>query len=140
MEGIRKIRGLYPSLTTDASREAVMTTLAELGGRENVAWLMSVARSGDASTRLRRRALQSASKAGVTTAELVSLYDATADAEMRTALLSLYQERGERAATDKLVAIARNDADQAMRRRAISHLSRSEDPRVKEALRSIVER
>jgi HEAT repeat protein len=134
------LRGLYASLGTDASREAVMTTLAELGGRENVAWLMSVARSGDASTRLRRRALQSASKAGATTAELVSLYDATTDAEMRTALLSLYQERGDRAATDKLVSIARTDADQAMRRRAISHLSRSEDPRVKEALRSIVER
>jgi hypothetical protein len=59
---------------------------------------------------------------------------------MRTALLAVYQERGERTATDKLVSIARADTDLAMRRRAISHLSKSDDPRVKEVLRELVER
>jgi HEAT repeat protein len=133
------LRGLYSTLTTDATREAVLTTLAELGGKQNVAWLMTVARSPAGSVAIRRRALQSAAKGGATSAELVAMYDATTDPDLRSVLLAVYQERGERVATDKLLAIAKGDEDRTMRRRAISYLSRSEDPRVREVLREIVE-
>jgi uncharacterized protein YjiS (DUF1127 family) len=41
---------------------------------------------------------------------------------------------------DKLLAIAKSDQNYAMRRRAVNALARSEDPRVKDALKDIVEK
>ena len=134
------LRGLYPRLTGDAERESVLAAVGEIGGAENVRWLLAVARSEDEPIRMRRRALASAEKGGAAIAELVRLYDATRDPQMKEALMSLYARSGDKAATDKLISIARTDDDRAMRRRAIARLSKSDDPRVKQLLAEIVER
>ena len=81
-----------------------------------------------------------ARKAGASIAELVRLYDGTRDARLKESLIAIYVQSGERAATDKLISIARTEEDRALRRRAISRLAKSDDPRVKEALAQIVER
>jgi hypothetical protein len=44
-------------------------------------------------------------------------------------LINLLAERGDRTARDKLAAIARNDPDQELRRRALKRLAESGDPR-----------
>ena len=72
--------------------------------------------------------------------ELVQLYDETTDAQLKEGLMSVFVESGEKAATDKLMQIARQDASTQLRRRALSHLSRSNDARVKEFLAGMVER
>ena len=59
---------------------------------------------------------------------------------MQEAIISTLAQNGTKTATDKLLAIAKNDQNYANRRRAVNALGRSEDPRVREALRSIVER
>lgn len=134
------LRQIYPKLSGDKAREAVLSTLAEIGGTENSRWLLALARDPNEPIANRRRALQYASRSGVPTADLVKLYDSTTDPQMKEALLSLYVQSGERTATDKLISIARNEENLTLRRRAISHLSRSEDPRVKELLRQLIER
>jgi hypothetical protein len=58
---------------------------------------------------------------------------------MKEILISVYVESGEKAATDKLLAILRSEENPALRRRVINRLSRSDDPRVKEALQKIVD-
>ena len=134
------LRRLYPRLQGESAKDAVIVSLAEMGGTENVRWLLAVARSGEESLKLRRRALQSASKAGATTAELVGLYDRVGDAQLKETLIGIYAQSGDRAATDKLISIVRTEEDRALRRRTISRLSKSEDPRVRAALAEIVER
>jgi hypothetical protein len=52
----------------------------------------------------------------------------------------LYGSSSESVATDKLISIARSDTDRTLRRRSISRLSKSDDPRVKQVLQEIVER
>lgn len=133
------LRSIYPRLTGKNSQNVVLSSLASLGGSENVQWLMGIVRDEKQPIESRRRALQHASKAGATMATLVALYDATPDTQMRESLISLYGRESDKAGTDKLVWIARNEQNQALRRRAISALSRNSDPSVRQALQAIVE-
>ncbi|MFL5614475.1 MAG: HEAT repeat domain-containing protein [Gemmatimonadaceae bacterium] len=134
------LREVYPKLTGDKSRDAVLSVLAEVGGTENTRWLLGIARDEATPIATRRRALQYASRAGVPIADLVRLYDTTADPQMKDALIGFYAQSGEKVAVDKLLTIAKSDENPAIRRRTIAQLSRSEDPRVKEFLKEIIER
>ena len=59
---------------------------------------------------------------------------------MKDAIISTLSNNGTKAATDKLLAIAKTDQNYQMRRRAVNALGRSDDPRVKDALKDIVEK
>lgn len=134
------LRDVYPTLRSDAARESVFSALAEMGGAENVRWLLGLAQNGDATMALRRRALDAASRAGAPISELIKLYDTTTDPSMKQTLIGIYVRNGERAAVDKLIAIVKGEENISVRRHAISQLSRSEDPRVKQVLQDIVVR
>jgi len=132
------LRQLYPTLKSDRAREAVLSALAEMGGAQNTSWLLELAQSGDQPMPTRRRALDAASRAGAPIAELVKLYDTTTDPDMKSTLISLYVRSGEKTAVDKLLQIVKGEENLSVRRRAISQLSRSEDPRIKQALQDLV--
>ena len=134
------LREIYPSLKSDRSREAVYTALAEMGGAENTKWLVNLAQDGTVSLPLRRRAIDAASRAGASVADLVKVYDTTTDPSMKETLINLYVRNGERPAVDKLLSIVKGEENLSVRRHAISQLSRSEDPRIKQALQDIVVR
>jgi HEAT repeat protein len=70
--------------------------------------------------------------------DIVALYDALQDQELKGAAMSVLAQSGTRAATDKLLTIARSDPNYQLRRRAVSQLSRSDDPRVRDALKEMV--
>lgn len=132
------LRAQFPSLG-ERSREAVINALAEMGGSENARWLMRIARDEQQPVSIRRRALTSAQRAGTPVADIVALYDALQDQEeLKGAVMSVLAQSGTRAATDKLLTIARSDPNYQLRRRAVSQLSRSDDPRVREALKEMV--
>jgi hypothetical protein len=134
------LRSIYPRLTGQRSRDAVLSSLSDLGGSENVQWLTGIVRDDKATPEARRRALQYLSRAGATTPVLLALYDPMPDPQLREALISAYSRISDKAATDKLVWIAKNEQNPALKRRAISALSRSGDPAVRQALQDIVER
>ncbi|MGH7602885.1 MAG: HEAT repeat domain-containing protein [Gemmatimonadaceae bacterium] len=134
------LRSIYPRLTGQRSQDAVLASLSELGGSENVQWLTSIVKDDKAAPDARRRALQYLTRAGATTPALVGLYDPIPDQQLREALIGLYSRIPDKAATDKLVWIAKNDQNLALRRRAISALSRNGDPSIRAALQDIVER
>jgi hypothetical protein len=134
------LRSLYPRLTGDRSRDAVLASLSDLGGTENVQWLMGVVRDDKVTPEARRRALEYLSRAGATTPALLALYDPTPDPQLRNALIAIYSRLADKAATDKLVWIARNEPNLQLKRRAISALSRNSDPTIRQALQDIVER
>ena len=134
------LRSLYPRLTGQRSQEAVLASLSELGGSDNVQWLTGIVRDDKLAPEARRRALQYMSRAGATTPALLALYDPTADTQLREALIGIYSRISDKAATDKLVWIAKNEQNGAIKRRAISALSRNSDPTIRQALQDIVER
>jgi hypothetical protein len=134
------LRSIYPRLSGQRSRDAVLSSLTELGGSDNVQWLMGLVRDEKASPEARRRVLQHLTRAGATTPSLLALYDPITDTQMREALIRVYARLADKAATDKLVWIARNEQNPGLKRRAISALSRSSDPTIRQALQEIVER
>jgi hypothetical protein len=133
------LRQVYPKLTSERTKQSVIHTLGEMGGSANERWLLAVARDENERQSLRRQALNKARQSGAPMAELVAMYDRTTDAAMKEMLISVYVESGERVATDKLISILRSEENRSLRRRAISHLSKSEDPRVKAELTKIVD-
>lgn len=134
------LRSLYPRLTGQRSQDAVLASLSELGGRDNVQWIVGLVRDEKLAPESRRRALQHLTRAGATTPSLLALYDPITDTQMRQALIGVYSRLADKAATDKLVWIARNEQNPALKRRAISALSRNNDPTIRQALQDIVER
>ncbi len=134
------LRSLYPRLAGQRSQDAVLASLSELGGSENVEWIAGLVRNDKLPLESRRRALQHLNRAGATTPSLLALYDPIPDTQMREALISVYSRLADKAATDKLVWIARNEQNLGLKRRAISALSRNGDPAIRQALQEIVER
>lgn len=132
------LRSAYPRLRSDATRNAVLQTVAEVGGSENARWLLDRARDESVASDRRRSALAHAVRAGVRLADLIALYDATADPSLKSALVSQFGSNGERSAVDKLLSIARTETNVNVRKSAISQLGRSEDPRVKAALKDLI--
>lgn len=134
------LRSIYPRLTGQRSRDAVLGSLADLGGSENVQWLVGLVRDEKAPPESRQRALQFLTRAGATTPSLLALYEPITDTQMRQNLIGVYSRISDKAATDKLVWIAKNEQNPALKRRAISALSRNSDPTIRQALQDIVER
>jgi HEAT repeat protein len=134
------LRGLYAKLPSEKTKEAVLESMGEMGGSPNAKWLMTIAANNDESLRLRRRAVQLSERAGTAVGDLSKLYDQVDDPQMKDAIISTLSNNGTKAATDKLLAIAKADQNYQMRRRAVNALGRSEDPRVKDALKDIVEK
>lgn len=134
------LRSLYAKLPSEKTKDAVLEALGEMGGSANAKWLMTIAGNNDESLRLRRRAVQLTERAGTPISDVAQLYDRVDDPQMKDAIISTLSNNGTKAATDKLLAIAKNDQNYAMRRRAVNALARSEDPRVKDALKDIVEK
>jgi len=134
------LRDVYPSLKSDRSREAVFSALAEIGGAENMRWMIGVAENGGEPLTMRRRALDAASRAGAPIAEMIKLYDTTTDPSMKETLVGIYIRDGERAAVDKLLSIVKGEENLSLRRRTIQRLASSDDPRIKQALQDIIAR
>ena len=134
------LRAAYPRVTGERSRRAIIQSVGEVGGTENVRWLMSIARSDSTSDSRRREALDHAVRAGVSSTELVQLYDATADQRLKETVISQLVKIGDDTAVNKLVSIVKTETNYNLRRSTISRLSNSEDPRVRQALKDIIAR
>jgi HEAT repeat protein len=134
------LREIYPTLKTDRTREAVFSALADMGGAENTKWIINVAQDGNEPIMMRRRALEAASRAGAPIADMIKLYDTTTDPGMKQALIGIYMRNGERASVDKLISIIKGEENLSVRRSTIQQLSRSDDPRIKQALQDLISR
>jgi HEAT repeat protein len=135
------LRSIYPKLHGEKSRNAVINAVGEVGGTENVRFLMDVARSDSSMSSGRRsQALEAANRAGVTTAELIKLYDGTTDQRLKESVVNILVRVGDQASTDKLISIIKTETNYNIRRNTISRLSNSDDPRIKAALKDIISR
>lgn len=134
------LRELWPALPEGSSREAVLESLAEAGGAENVRWLL--VQSGNAALPAgdRARAVRAAGRAGATTEELSKLWDAGQDRRVKESLLEALLRIADRAAVDKVTTIAQSETDPAIRRAAINRLAKLGDEKANAALKDLVEK
>lgn len=135
---IELLRSRFPSLTSTASRQAVLSVLAEQGGAANQQWLLGVATDASATPELRAHAIEAVQKAGAPAAQLGKLYEQALDRRGKEAAINGLFRNGDRQSVDRLILIAKNETDVSVRRSVISRLGRLEDPRVQELLKELV--
>jgi HEAT repeat protein len=135
---IELLRSRFPNLTSAASRQAVLSVLAEQGGAANQQWLLGVATDASATPELRAHAIEAVQKAGAPAAQLGKLYEQALDRRGKEAAINGLFRNGDRQSVDRLILIAKNETDVSVRRSVISRLGRLEDPRVEEFLKELV--
>jgi hypothetical protein len=134
------LRTAYPRFT-DKERQAAISAIANIGDRASVTWLTERVKDPAENLTLRRSAAQRASRAGLKAAELSTLYDALIERTLKEGIIDALAEDGSKAALDKLMSIAQSTTnDTQIRRRAISKLTESGDPRAKGLLETIIGR
>lgn len=138
VEDAEALQRAYPTVTNEKTRDAILSGVAALGSVSSREFLLRVVRDEDHPTRQRRRAAGLLDKAGVPVRDVVRLYDQVSDGEVRNTLIDAMARAGTKEATNKLIAIAREDTQVNARRRAISALGRFDDPVIKMALRELV--
>jgi len=134
------LRELWPSMTDGSSREAVLESLAEAGGAENVRWLLAQAANTSLPANDRARAVRAAGRAGATTEEVSHLWDAGQERRVKEALLDALLRIGDRASIDKVTAIAQSETDPQVRRAAINRLAKLGDEKANAVLKDMVEK
>lgn len=122
----------------DEVAQKILFSLSQMRGEGNDRWLMSIAADPKYSADVRKQAIFSAGQAGVSSADLIALYDKVSDNEVKGQLIWVLSSQNERAATDKLIEIAKRDPNVEMRKKAIFWLGQSQDPRVKQLLLDII--
>lgn len=132
------LRGLYDKVATDRLRDAILSGVANIGGKASRDWILSVAKDPGEKLQQRRRAISMADRLGMTAGDLASLYDGMEEGDVRSSIIAALASNGTRVATDKLISIAKIDPLLANRKRAIQALGKFDDPKIKEALRDLV--
>jgi hypothetical protein len=133
-DDITLLRNTFAKTPGERTRSAIMGIMANRGTAADSKWLFSIVRDRNQTVQTRRRALDLAARAANGGAEALALYDTIDDQTLKSALISLYARENDRAAIDKLISIAKSDENKSLRRRAISSLSRTQDPRARQAL------
>ncbi|MEP6763263.1 MAG: HEAT repeat domain-containing protein [Gemmatimonadaceae bacterium] len=131
------IRESWPKLSGQRAQEAALSAITEFGGADNAKWLLALAKDPGVSQNNQRRALTNAVRAGARVSDLVAMYNATVDYNMKESIISALSNDGDKEATDKLLSIAKGDESITARRRAIAALGKSNDPRIKKELEAL---
>lgn len=139
-QDIDLLRTAFSSFTGDRARGAVMEVIAQRGTARDTQWLLDLARDTHLPPETRRRALDIASRGASGSSQAVALYDTMDDATLKQALIRIYAQNSDRASVDKLISIAKSDSNYTLRRQAIASLSRTQDPRARQALLEITAR
>ena len=137
-ENSQYLRGLYAKLTDQDLKEKVIFSLSQMGGAENLRWMMDIALNEREPIEQRKKALFWAGQGGADLEQLTALYDRIQSTEMKEQLIFVYSQRHESQALDALIRIARTEKDKDLRKKAIFWLGQSHDPRAAQVLLEII--
>jgi HEAT repeat protein len=132
------LRELYATLQDEELREQVLFAISQSNDPATGKWLIDIARDQSQPIELRKNALFWAGQSGVGIADLLTLWDAGLDLEMKEQLVFVYSQSEEPEALDKLFEIARTETNQELRENAIFWLGQSDDPRVTSFLEELI--
>lgn len=133
------LRTLYGKADSDRMKDAIINAIGRMGGQENEQWLLAVARNANESSQSRATAISRLIRSNMAIIDIVKLYDAADNYNVRSQILQVLGSRKEPEATDKLIDIAKTSTVQNLRLQAIQVLTRKNDPRASQLLLDIVD-
>ena len=124
---------LFKTTHSQELRSKILNGVAQGHDPGASAWLLDVARDKSFDIETRKNAIFWASQRREMDLNVLNtLYDQSrGEDELQEHILFIYSQRREPAAVDKLMAIARNDPNTEMKKKALFWLSQKNDPRVK---------
>jgi hypothetical protein len=138
------LRDLYGRVGNERElKEAIIMSSAGRRSAPDANWLMGIALNEGEDVRLREYALNLVSRStSVPTDRFSSLYDRATERRLKSAALRALSERArsDAVATEKIIAIARNETDIELRKVAVTALVTVNDPRARELLMEILRR
>lgn len=137
-DGAAYLMALYARLNDDDLKEKVIFGIGQTRSAEGRKWLFDLARNERSDVELRKKALFWAAQGGASGTDLGQLYTSLKESELKEqAIFALGQSR-DSTALDRLVEIAKKDADPEMRKKALFWLGQRRDPRVAAILEQIL--
>jgi len=133
------LKTLYVQIKGFELRDKILFSVSQIEGRESEGWLMQVAGDANENIELRKKALFWVGQSDSPGVDLYNLYEKMPSKEMKEQLIFVYSQRSERAAVDKLFAIARSETDRELRKKAIFWIGQSSDPRAADFLAKLLE-
>lgn len=135
------LRALYARLPNERLRGKAIQGVAQLDDAASRRWLLDLAANALEPVGARKQALFWAGQQDDTPiAELVAVYPRLAGQELRKHYAFVLSQREEDAAVDRLIDVARTDADPAVRRQALFWLGQSRHARARQYLVEVIER
>ena len=134
------LRKLYFTLRDNDLKEKILFSLSQQKGMGNDQWLIDIVKNTRENEELRKKALFWAGQGGANIDQIISMYSALPEREMREQVIFVLSQRREPAAVTKMLDIAKTDKDPELRKKAIFWLSQSRDPRVQDFLLELINR
>jgi HEAT repeat protein len=133
------LRSLYSRLDNEELKQQVLFAISQKRGEDNARWLLDIAMNERENIELRKKALFWAGQSRSTSMpDLVALYDRVQNREIKEHLIFVFSQRREGPAVDKLFAIAKNEPDLDLRKKAIFWIGQSRDPRAAQFLQELI--
>lgn len=133
------LRDVYGKADQQEFRSRVLQTIASRRTDDAREFLVAVAQNDRESLDTRRQALYSLQSAGATAQQIAAIYDrASNDLEIRKQTVGVLAGLRDGAGIDKLLDVARNEKNLALKNQAVSYLGRTKDPRALALLQEIV--
>jgi HEAT repeat protein len=130
---------LYSTETDDAIKQGLLRAYGDIDDPRAYAKLAEIAAKATEKLDLRLYAIRGLGNHDdnpQVTAELIKMYDAEQNVQVRAALIRAFGDSEDKAAVRKLIAIARSDSSVDLRKLAVRQLGESKDP---EALKFLEE-
>jgi hypothetical protein len=138
-ENAEYLRTLYARLNNEDLKDKTIFSISQIGGADNLNWLMDLAANPQESVDMRKKALFWAGQSNdVSLERLTGLYDRMTDREMKEQMIFVYSQRHEGAALDKLIDIAKHETDPELRKKAIFWIGQSHDPKAAQYLQEVI--
>jgi HEAT repeat protein len=135
------LRSLYGRLDDTGLKDKVIQAVAQLDDDADQRWLVERVVDTNERVDLRKQAMfWRGQKESAPLGELLALYPRLDSRELRDHFIFVLSQRHESAAVDKLIDLARNDADRAIRAKATFWLGQSDDPRASKFLEERISR
>jgi HEAT repeat protein len=132
------LRQVYASLGDSELKQQALHAVSQSGTAEDRAWLLERAKDPNEAADVRSTALYWASRAGMSAADLRSLYSELQGEEIRGQVIYALSRSDDAAAVEALIEIATNETDRGLRQNAVYWLGRSSDPRAAEFLLRLI--
>ena len=134
------LRGAFERLPSDRLKDRVLMAMSQNDSEDGARWLLEQARDERQPIEVRRKAVFWAGQGHARLADIVSLYKTASEPRLREHIIFVLSQRSEEGATDALMAIARDDRDREMRKKALFWLAQKNDPRVTKLIADLVTR